>query len=334
MHDGECRTMRVRMAINSQPRRLGRSGLTVPAIGVGTNQWGAHGKDPEQIFAAFQTSLDDGMSFFDSAEVYQSGRSEQLLGDFARRDARPLVLASKFAPIPTRFIARSLIGALDATLVRLGAKAIDLYFIHFPITFLSIDALLDVMAECVRAGRVRAVGVSNFSAQQMRKAAARLERHGLALAANQVHYSLLHRLPETNGVLEACRELDVALIAYRPLEGGLVNVPAGADDRPPPKGVDRIRHFVDGMVARRSLRRGTPAELDQLRATLAEIAAQRQKSPNQVALNWLLQRDEHIIVIPGATSARHARENGAALGWALTTDERAAIDRASAAWTK
>ena len=85
---------------------------------------------------------------------------------------------------------------------------------------LSVERLMDWMAEAVHTGKILAVGVSNFSAQQMRRAAARLARYEIPLAANEVHYSLLHRQPEANGVLDACRELDVALVAYRPLEGG------------------------------------------------------------------------------------------------------------------
>jgi aryl-alcohol dehydrogenase-like predicted oxidoreductase len=110
--------------------------------------------------------------------------------------------------------------ALDASLSRLGLQTLDLYLIHFPFTLLRVERLIDLMAEAVKAGKVRVVGVSNFSAQQMRWAVARLAHYHIPLAANEVHYSLLHRHPEVNGVLDACRELNVALVAYRPLERG------------------------------------------------------------------------------------------------------------------
>src|SRR5262249_1720593 len=158
----------------------------------------------------------------DTAEMYGAGESERLLGACRREDGRPITIASKFAPpltpfSRTRSSARSLLKALDDSLARLGVEYIDLYQIHFPSPELKVDALMDVLAEAVQSGKVRAVGVSNYSAAMMRQAHARLASHGVPLASNQVHYSLLRRFPETNGVLAACRELDVALIAYSPL---------------------------------------------------------------------------------------------------------------------
>jgi diketogulonate reductase-like aldo/keto reductase len=211
------------------------------------------------------------------------------------RDRRPAVVVSKYAPLPTRLSSKSLPRALDASLERLGMATIDLYLIHFP--FLRIASMLDRMAEAVKAGKVRAVGVSNFSASQMEKAAELLGRRGIPLAANEVYYSLRHRHPERNGVLDACRRLDVALIAYRPLGGG-------------------------------RLRAGEEAQTP-LGQALARVAQAHQKPVSQVALNWLLQRDAHVIAIPGATSAAHQRENAEALTWSLTDEEFAALDRAA-----
>ena len=191
----------------------------VSPLGTGTNRW-TQGKDDEAVFQAFHSLMDAGLNFFDSAEVYSMGKSERLLGACLQRDTRPVVIASKFAPYPTRLLRRQFMNALDASLSRLGKQTMDLYYIHFPYTLLSIETLMDLMAQAVAAGKVRAVGVSNFSAKQMRRAATRLARYHIPLAANQVRYNLLHRQPEWNGVLAACRELNVALVAYRPLERG------------------------------------------------------------------------------------------------------------------
>ncbi len=308
-----------------QQRFLGASGLEVSALGVGTNKWGARrAKDDTQIFQAFQAALDGGLTLFDTAEVYNRGESERLLGECISRDKRPVVLASKFAPLASRLSPHALMDALDASLSRLGVDTIDLYHIHWPYSFLRIDALMDMMALAVRIGKVRAVGVSNYNAAQMRQAAARLARYGIPLASNEVHYSLLHRQPETNGVLAACRELNVALIAYQPLEGGLlknqepVSTPAasGRLERLPRPGKARQEH------------------LTALQGTLGEIARGRGKTASQVALNWLLCRDEHVIPIPGSTNARHAAENAETLNWQLTDEEFAAIDQASQFWKK
>ncbi len=311
------------MAQISQQRFLGATGLEVSALGVGTNKWGARrGKDDDQIFQVFQACLDAGLTLFDTAEIYTRGESERLLGECVSRDRRPVVLASKFAPLVSRLSPHALMDALDDSLSRLGVDTIDLYHIHWPYSFLRIDALMDMMALAVRIGKVRAVGVSNYNAAQMRQAAARLARYSIPLASNEVHYSLLYRLPETNGVLAACRELNVALIAYQPLEGGLlknqepVSVPAmpGRLERLPRPGKTR------------------QAQLAALQGTLDEIARGRGKTVSQVALNWLLCRDEHVIPIPGSTSAPHATENAGALDWQLTEDEFAAIDLASQFW--
>jgi aryl-alcohol dehydrogenase-like predicted oxidoreductase len=243
------------------------------------------------------------VNFFDTAEIYNRGKSERLLGACLQRDSRPVVIASKYFPYPTRFLRRQFTSALDATLSRLGKRSIDIYYIHFPYSLLSVETLMDLMAQAVAEGKIRAVGVSNFSAEQMRRAAARLERHGVPLAANQVRYSLLHRQSEVNGVLAACRELNVALVAYHPLERGRV-----------------MSETVQGRAASKE---------EAIQQTLQTTAQRRGKSAGQVALNWLLRRDEHAIPIPGTTDARHARENADALTWQLSNDEFTVIDEVS-----
>jgi aryl-alcohol dehydrogenase-like predicted oxidoreductase len=203
----------------SQHRLLGVSGIKVSSPGVGTNRW-AHGRNDEAVFQVFQSLVDAGVNFFDTAELYTRGGSERLLGACLQRGSRPVVIASKFAPLPTRLSGRQFMNALDASLSRLGVQTIDLYYIHFPFTLLSIEKLMDLMAQAVVTGKIRAVGASNTNAKQMRRAATRLARYHIPMAANQVRYNLIHRQPEENGVLEACRELNVALVAYRPLERG------------------------------------------------------------------------------------------------------------------
>jgi aryl-alcohol dehydrogenase-like predicted oxidoreductase len=282
-------------------RALGASGLTVSPLGVGTNKW-ASGKNDQAVFEVFQAYLDDGINFFDTAELYAGGKSERLLGACLQRDARPSIIASKYMPVPLHGFQK----ALEGSRARLGVPRIDLYYLHFPLT--KIEAVMDQMAQAVQAGTIGAVGVSNCNAAQMRRAAERLARYHIPLAANQVYYTLLHRQPEVNGVLDTCRELNVALVAYRPLASGQ-------------------------LVANMTPRRGGKAN-EALQSTLQTIAQQRGKSTSQVALNWLLQRDEHIIPIPGATSARHARDNAETLSWKLSEEEFRVIDRASELWKR
>lgn len=253
------------------------------------------------LAATFVASVDAGVSFFDTAEVYNAGRSERLLGRFCRENDRPVVLASKFAPYPTRLVGAQLDRALDATLRRMGRGSIDLYYLHFPYSLVRIETWMDRMAEAVGSGKVRAVGVSNCNVSQMRRARDALGRHGIPLAANQVQYSLVHRKPERDGVLAACRELDVALVAYRPLSGGLLLSGSSTDDK-------------------------RKAVLD----ALALIAGRRGVTPSQVALNWLLCQGAAVIAIPGASKASHAAQNAGAMAWALDDQELGVLDEASA----
>ena len=204
----------------TQERALGQSGITVPALGLGTNRWGSGAAGQTMLDQVYSTALDAGMGFFDTAEVYNSGKSEKAIRTASDSDRRPVVIASKFAPFPYRLTPRQLTVALDKTLARLGRDSIDLYYLHFPFSPRGVAAWMKPMAAAVKAGKVRAVGISNCNVSQMRTAAKVLGEHGIPLAANQVQYSVVHRKPETNGVLDACAEMNVALIAYRPLAGG------------------------------------------------------------------------------------------------------------------
>lgn len=311
-----------------QYRKLGASGIEVSPLGVGVWSWGekywgygqSYGR--QDISSAYKACLDAGLNFFDSAELYGRGTSERILGECSREDSRPIVIATKFAPFPNRFSSHTLMNALDASLDRLGVKTIDLYQIHWPYTFISLDALMDMLALAVSSGKIRAVGVSNFSSAQMRKAYDRLARYDVPLASNQVHYSLLHRKPELNGVLNTCRDLNVALIAYSPLEQGLLTGKFRTTNAQIPaiNGPRRIS---------RKFQQKARAEMEPLMITMSEIAAAHDKSMSQVALNWLLCKDELIIPIPGAKNMHQATENAGALGWKLSEEEFARIDSAA-----
>src|SRR5258708_15146338 len=211
---------------------LGRSTLQVPRLGVGAMTWGvskglarlhpaktayggAHGFDEEKL--ALESSIAAGVTLFDTAAMYSGGAAELRLGELARK--QNILIASKF-PGGFSFRTENFPKELEASLARLGCTSIDLYQHHFPSNKVSIPKLMDLMADAVEAGKIKAIGVSNYSAEQMREAHAALAKRGIPLASNQVEYSLLHRQPEANGVLDACRELGITLIAYTPLGGG------------------------------------------------------------------------------------------------------------------
>ena len=177
-------------------QRVSLGGTEVPALGVGAWAWGAknswgYGKEygRDDVNAAYRATLEEGVTLVDTAEVYGNGLSERIIGEMLRdtpAGARP-VLATKFAPLPYRLQARSLLKALDASLERLGVDSVDLYQIHFPSPVLRIAPLMDAMAEAVKQGKVHQVGVSNYSADATKRAHERLALHGVRLASNQVH---------------------------------------------------------------------------------------------------------------------------------------------------
>lgn len=295
---------------------LGRTDVQVSRIGVGAWAWGdrlywgygrTYGED--DLRAAFAAAHAAGVNWFDTAEIYGFGRSEELLGRFLPGGA-PTVVASKFMPFPWRLGRASLRDALRGTLRRLGIERIDLYQVHWPMPPVPIETWMDALAEAVQLGHVRAVGVSNYNVSQMRRAHAQLGRRGIPLASNQVHYNLLERSPERSGLLETCRELGVTLIAYSPLAQGLLT--GKYSKASPPPGIRAAR-------LRARLGKAEPVV-----AALREIGDAHGRTPGQVALNWLICKG--TVAIPGAKNAQQAEQNAGALGWRLTDAEVAALD--------
>jgi aryl-alcohol dehydrogenase-like predicted oxidoreductase len=181
---------------------------------------------------------------------------------------------------------------------------------------------MGLMADAVEAGKVRAIGVSNYSATQLRLAHAALAERGIPLASNQVEYSLLHRAPEVNGVLDACRELGIALIAYQPLAMGALTGKYRPGDRP--KGIRRFGRYFRGD----GLKKAQPVVV-----LLGEIGERHSKTAAQVALRWLIEQDG-VLPIPGAKNERQAAGNAQALSFSLDAAEIEALDRATTAWRK
>ncbi len=295
--------------------------LTLPPLGAGTWAWGdrltwGYDRDygREDVEEAFHASLEAGITLFDTAEVYGWGTSERILGELIRQSQACVRVATKY--IPFRPTARAVHRALDASLRRLGLERVDLYQVHFPPFPVRIEALMEELAEAVGAGKALAVGVSNFNLAQMQRAYEALARRGIALASNQVEYSLLHRRPEQDGLLRACRELNVTLIAYSPLAMGLLSGKYSLSEGRLPRRFDRY------------LRAWPRHAVRELLELLGRIGQEHGKTPSQVALNWL-SRQPGVVVIPGAKNAAQARENAGGLGWLMSDDEAEQLDRAT-----
>lgn len=267
--------------------------------------------------STFAASLQAGVNFFDTAAMYAGGASEQRLGELAQ--GQDVLIASKF-PGGLFFRANDLPKELAASLARLGRNSIDLYQHHFPNRSVSIPELMNRLADAVEAGKIKAVGVSNYSAEQMRSAHEALAKRNIPLASNQVEYSLLHRQPETNGVLEACRELGVSLIAYQPMASGALTGKYLSGARP--RGLRRLMPYFSG--------KGSEA-VGPVIQCLREIGERYGKSPAQVALRWLMEQDQ-VIPIPGAKNARQAAANAEALTFFLSADEVEQLAQATTKW--
>jgi aryl-alcohol dehydrogenase-like predicted oxidoreductase len=309
--------------------RLGSTGLSVGAVGQGTNSWKSDPDSVAQLRHAFAAAVESGITLFDTAEVYGSGSSEEALGACLRESPGVAVVASKFFPMPWRLGPRALIRALRASLSRLTLHRLDLYMVHFPTPLVRVESWMAGMAEAVGEGLIGAVGVSNYGPDRLRRAHAALAAQGIPLACNEVELNLLSRGVEKDGLLELCRELGVTVIAYRPLAlGALTGGEHGGGGLDVESGVD-----APGGSAGRGWRgllfggayRGKAGAVSGLLRELG--GAHGGRSPSQVALNWVICKG--ALPIPGARSVRHVRENAGAMGWRLTPEEVAALDAAT-----
>ena len=309
--------------------QLGSTQPAIAPLGIGTWAWGDrlfwdYGKtyDAADLQSAFKTALECGISFFDTAEIYGLGESERLLGEFKRQVDEPVQIATKYFPLPWRFAASAVAEALTASLKRLQVPTVALYQVHQPFDFfMGQKTLMNALADEVQQGRIAAIGVSNYSAEQMRQAHQFLGDRGVPLAVNQVQYSLLARQIERNGVMAVAKELGVTILAYSPLAQGLLTGKY-TPETPQPAGVRRL----DPKFSQKGLEKLAPAI-----ATLKEIGEAYGKTPAQVALNWLIAQG-NVMAIPGAKNAEQVRMNAGALNWLMTEVERDRIDRATQTW--
>ena len=313
-------------------RTLGKTNIEITPIGLGMMEFSGGGGllgsafptiNQEEKNAAVKAGLDGGINWFDTAELYGSGVSEASLSvalKTAGKSDSDVVVATKWWPLFRT--ARNIPKTIEDRLRFLNGYGISLYMVHQPYSFSSPEAEMDEMAKLVKAGKIRSVGISNFNPDQMRRAHRQLQKHGLPLAVNQVRFSLLDRSIEKNGILETAKELGVTIIAYTPLESGLLT---GKYHKNPE--LLEKKSFIWRSRLRRSMEKSQT-----LISVLEEIALRYNASAAQIALNWVINsQGDSVVTIPGVTKASQAQESAGAMKFKLTSDEIAQLNELSQA---
>ena len=305
-----------------QHRPLGRSGLSVSCLGLGcmgmSEFYGP--RNDEESLATMAAALDAGIDFFDTADMYGHGDNEELVGRFLKGRRDKVVLATKFAVVRNQKTGERRIdnspayirAACDASLKRLGIERIDLYYMHRRNPETPIEEAVGAMGELVKGGKVRALGLSEVSAETLRRA------HKVhAIAALQTEYSLWSRDPE-DGLLQTCGELGIAFVAYSPLGRAFLTGTVSKPEDLPEGDFRRVNPRFQGAALERNNR---------LAAALAKFAAERKATPAQIALAWLLNKHPHVVPIPGTKRRTYLKENAAAAEIRLNAGEIAALDK-------
>ncbi|WLR42091.1 aldo/keto reductase [Bacillus carboniphilus] len=315
-------------------RNLGASDLKVSPLGLGTWQF-SKGKrlagikfwpdlEKQLIQEIVKVSLRGGINWFDTAEIYGKGASEAVLADALNElgdEAKEALICTKWWPAFRR--AKSINQTIDQRLEALKGRKIDLYLVHQPFSFSSANEEMNQMAQLLQEGKINHVGVSNFSEKKLREAHGALKEQGFPLVANQMKFSLLDRRIERNGVLDAAKQLGVTIIAYSPLEQGILTGKFHKN-RELIKNIVGPRKYLSGFKES-SLTRTQP-----LIDLLERLAKEYDISTSQIALNWTIHfHGETIVAIPGATKKHHAEENIGALTFRLSDKHLAEIDKVS-----
>eukprot|EP01119_Soliformovum_irregulare_P020897 TRINITY_DN6838_c0_g2_i1.p1 TRINITY_DN6838_c0_g2~~TRINITY_DN6838_c0_g2_i1.p1 ORF type:complete len:327 (-),score=88.96 TRINITY_DN6838_c0_g2_i1:8-988(-) len=281
--------------------------------------WGYNGYDKsfndQTMEESFVEAARGGITLWDTAEVYGWGKSEEFLGQFHKKHPDlPIFIATKFIPLPYNLTQGSLIRSVNASLKRLQVDKIDLYQIHGPqYSIRSVETWAHALAQAVKLGTIREVGVSNYSEDEMVRTAKVLEEYGIKLVSNQVEFSLLRNNPERHGLLKKCQEMNIKVLAYSPLAMGRLSGKYSSTN--PPNGDRKFGNHV------------SLDHLDKLVALLKEIGAKYEKSCSEVAINWVICKG--AIPLVGLKNGDQAKQNLGAFGWRLRDEDVQALDQMS-----
>src|ERR1700722_6041682 len=318
-------------------RRLGLSGLTVPALSFGTGPFGGVGRlaawgntDATEARRLVDICLEAGVSMFDTANVYSMGESERVLGEAIKGRRDRLLISTKAAfrfgdgPNDLGSSRQHLLAAIDGSLSRLGTDYIDLFQLHGFDAFTPTEEGLSTLDMLVQAGKIRYLGVSNFSGWHLMKSLAVADKYGYArYVANQTYYSLVGRDYEWE-LLPLALDQKVGAVVWSPLGWGRLTGKIRRGQPRPEQSRLNTKMVADAgpQVSDEYLFRVVDA--------LDEVATETNKSVPQIALNWLLQRPSVATVVIGARNEEQLKQNLSAVGWSLTPEQMSRLDAASA----
>jgi aryl-alcohol dehydrogenase-like predicted oxidoreductase len=308
-------------------RRLGNSGLQVSLAGLGCNNFGMR-IDAEQTRAVVHCALDEGITFFDTADIYGNrGQSEEMLGKALGNRRHEIVIASKFGmamgegPYKSGGSRRYIKTACEGSLKRLGTDYLDLYQIHQPDLFTPEEETLSALDALVRAGKTRYIGNSNYAGWQVANAAWIAKSRGWAsYVSAQNQYNLLDRGIEKE-LMPACREFGVGILPFFPLASGFLTGKYRRGEEPA-QGTRfaAMRRLADPML--------TNANFEKLEH-LNDFASKRGHTLLELAVGWLATRPEISSVISGATSPDQVKQNAKAIDWRLSAEDMVAVNKIS-----
>jgi diketogulonate reductase-like aldo/keto reductase len=272
-------------------KKLGKTDIDIPVLGLGT--WGVGGLSRRHLggeqrdVRALRLGLELGMRFIDTAEMYAAGHSEEVVAEAVGHERGNVFIATKVSAQNLDY--ERLLRSCESSLKRLNTKYVDLYQVHWPNSRVPIGETMKAMEKLADEGKIREIGVSNFSVTQTREAMASLSKK--TLASNQVEYSLAERSIEEE-VLPYCAKEHVTIIAYSPIARGQVATSRGESWR-----------------------------------ILDTVGQKYGKTRAQVALNWLICKDD-VVAIPKAGSLEHVKENAGSTGWKLSSEDQEALNKA------